>query len=225
MRRSLIALSVALVFFGAAQAQAAILMFNDAITGATSYNFDADGDGIIDVVLSTTDPLGFNTAGPGPNMSYINEPGLEGTTLLSPDLRVDLLSGASLSLDFGFAVDTMQGGVVGNDGVMFEVFDADGNLLASVYQVADYTLPDGVNSSSFPEARVHAAFSGLAAYATFDFDNQDPIGGNRYIIDNVEGNFGNSEPKPLVPEPATIIIWSLLGGLGLIFAWRRRKSA
>jgi hypothetical protein len=28
-----------------------------------------------------------------------------------------------------------------------------------------------------------------------------------------------------VPEPATIIIWSLLGGLGMVFAWRKRKSA
>ena len=28
-----------------------------------------------------------------------------------------------------------------------------------------------------------------------------------------------------VPEPATIIIWSLLGGLGLVFAWRKRKIA
>ena len=28
-----------------------------------------------------------------------------------------------------------------------------------------------------------------------------------------------------IPEPATIIIWSLLGGLGLVFAWRKRKSA
>ena len=26
------------------------------------------------------------------------------------------------------------------------------------------------------------------------------------------------------PEPATLIIWSLLGGLGLVFAWRKRKS-
>ena len=26
-----------------------------------------------------------------------------------------------------------------------------------------------------------------------------------------------------IPEPTTIIIWSLLGGLGLVFAWRRRK--
>ena len=31
--------------------------------------------------------------------------------------------------------------------------------------------------------------------------------------------------QTLVPEPATVIIWSLLGGLGLVFAWRKRKSA
>jgi hypothetical protein len=28
-----------------------------------------------------------------------------------------------------------------------------------------------------------------------------------------------------IPEPTTIIIWSLLGGLGLVFAWRKRKAA
>jgi hypothetical protein len=27
------------------------------------------------------------------------------------------------------------------------------------------------------------------------------------------------------PEPATIVIWSLFGGLGLVFAWRKRKSS
>jgi hypothetical protein len=26
------------------------------------------------------------------------------------------------------------------------------------------------------------------------------------------------------PEPATAVIWSLLGGFGLVFAWRKRKS-
>lgn len=33
------------------------------------------------------------------------------------------------------------------------------------------------------------------------------------------------EPAACVPEPATVIIWSLLGGLGMVFAWRRRKAA
>ena len=30
-------------------------------------------------------------------------------------------------------------------------------------------------------------------------------------------------PNVAVPEPATIVIWSLLGGFGLVFAWRKRK--
>jgi hypothetical protein len=30
---------------------------------------------------------------------------------------------------------------------------------------------------------------------------------------------------PAVPEAASIIIWSLLGGLGIVFTWRKRKVA
>jgi hypothetical protein len=33
------------------------------------------------------------------------------------------------------------------------------------------------------------------------------------------------QPCPPVPEPATLVIWSLFGGIGLVFAWRKRKSA
>jgi hypothetical protein len=36
------------------------------------------------------------------------------------------------------------------------------------------------------------------------------------------GTFGGQAG---VPEPATIVIWSLLGGIGLVFAWRKRKTA
>ena len=37
-------------------ANAAILTFDDIITGATSYSFDGDGDTIDDVIFTTTDP-------------------------------------------------------------------------------------------------------------------------------------------------------------------------
>jgi len=67
--------------------QAVVLTFDDAIVGATSYSFDGDGDSIDDVIFSTTDLSGFNTVGPGTNMSYIEQPGLEGSTIF--DLRVD----------------------------------------------------------------------------------------------------------------------------------------
>ncbi|MBA2624599.1 MAG: hypothetical protein H0U89_03195 [Acidimicrobiia bacterium] len=81
------------------------ITFNQVITGARTFSFDGDGDGLPDVIFSTTDPAGFNTTGPGSNQMFINEPGLEGTALLNPDLRVDFLVGAEDSLQFGFALN------------------------------------------------------------------------------------------------------------------------
>ncbi len=34
-----------------------------------------------------------------------------------------------------------------------------------------------------------------------------------------------SDPFGSVPEPATIVIWSLLGAIAVTFGWRRRKQA
>lgn len=139
------------------------------------------------VVFSTTDPFGFNTVGPGPNQSYIDRPGIEGTTLLKPDLRVDFIFGAVSSLSFGFAMSLGTGNL---DGVTFTVFDAGDNVLASTSLLSDFTLPNGVNPSSFPEGQMSLAFGGEASYALFDFSQNQ---GTRYIIDNFEGTFGSSE--------------------------------
>jgi hypothetical protein len=187
-------------------ASAAILNFDDLITGSTSYSFDGDGDGIYDVVFTTTDPFGFNTVGPGSNMSYINEPGLEGTTLLNPDLRVDFLFGALNSLSYGFALNDGENTSTWAD---FGVYDGGGILIASDFEYGKYTYPNGVNPSSFPEGRIETSFAGVAAYALFDFSNS-ASGGQRYIIDNFEGKFGSHE----IPEPATL----LLLGFGLLAA-------
>jgi len=193
---------------------ATVITFDDAITGATSYTFDADGDLIDDVIFSTTDGSGFNTVGPGPNMSFIDEPGLEGTTLFSPDLRVDFLNGAVTNLGFGFAMNNLSGPV---DGVLFSVYDGSDNLLNSIFQTADFTATTA-GTSNFPEALVSLNFSGLAAYATFDFSQ---VASSRYILDNFNGTFGSTDDIT-VPEPSILALLSLgIFGIGVA----RRKKA
>lgn len=208
--------AMSLVFCSFGVAGAAILTFDDAITGATSYSFDGDGDSIDDVIFSTTDLFGFNTVGPGTYMTYIDEPGLEGSTLINPDLRVDFLVGALDYLNFGFALDDFFETV--NTWASFEVYDAGDNLIASDFEYGLYTYPAGTNQSNFPEGRIETSFTGVATYALFDFNNYS-TGGQRYIIDNFEGTFGSTEVP--IPEPATM----LLLGSGLVgFAGLGRKK-
>jgi hypothetical protein len=179
----------AVVFLGCilltiGSANAAILTFDDLIYGETSYGFDGDGDGVDDVLFTTTDPEGFRTIGPGTNMTYINEPGLEGTSLLATDLRVDFLVGAVNSLSFGFALDSYTE----DDTATISVYDYSDTLLATVTQNGFYTTtPYG--TSSFPEGHISVSFSGVATYATFDFTSD----WGRFIIDNLEGEFGTTE--------------------------------
>ena len=81
------------------------ILFDEVVSGVPFFNYDSnDADTATDVVFSTTDPGGFNQNGPGPQQLYIDEPGLEGTTALSTDLRVDFLQGAVGQVSFGFAL-------------------------------------------------------------------------------------------------------------------------
>ena len=204
------------IVFTFGTSQAVVLTFDDAIVGATSYSFDGDGDSIDDVIFSTTDLSGFNTVGPGTNMSYIEQPGLEGSTIF--DLRVDFLVGAIDYLQFGFALDDFSETI--NTWANFDVYDAVGNLLASDFEYGLYTLPDGVTRSSFPEGMINVSFLGTASYALFDFNN-DVTGGQRYIIDNFEGTFGSTEVD--VPEPSLLALMSIgLLGIGVLRRHNRK---
>ncbi len=213
--------------------QAAVITFDAVVSGATSFGFDGDGDSVDDVLFTTGDPGGFNTVGPGPNMTFIAEPGIEGTTTLAEDLRVDFINGAGGTLAFGMALccDTDPASFTpGVNFIDFTVFDSSNNIIASTNVAANFTsTPQG--SSSFPEAFVAVSFAGNASHAIFDFNSS----GGRYIIDNFEGNFGSTEeiivfetPPDLpdtpgggaVPEPQSIV---LLCGALLIAGLKKKK--
>jgi len=180
-RKTTLAVSLALC---ATVSHAALITFDTVVSGATSFGYDGDGDGINDVVFSTTDTFGFNTVGPGTNMSYINEPGIEGTTSLAPDLRVNFLRGAIGTLGFGFAMNASVGG--SPISMTFSIFNSLGNLLGTSTIAADFTDPPGPSpGSSYPEALVSLAFAGEASYATFDFNSTVA---SRYIVDNFSGS-------------------------------------
>lgn len=163
-------------------ARGVTLTFDDLVQGKTAYNFDGDADGRTEVIFSTTDPGGFNRVGPGANMTYIQEPGLEGTSLLAPDLRVDFLAGAKGNLNFAFALDSdSESGTA-----TFQVYDAKGNQIATQTQAGLHTVtPQGTSDS--PEGQISVNFTGSASYATFNFTSDH----GRYIIDNFETSAPN----------------------------------
>jgi hypothetical protein len=187
-------------------AHSAVITFDDVVTGATSFAFDGDGDGIDDVVFTTTDPFGFNTAGPGANQQFIDEPGLEGTSELNPDLRVDFLNGAVGPIELGFALNSSR--EAAEFFASIQVFDANDVLLGSV------SLPGVFGGSTFPEGLLSATFDGVASYAIFDFTSEF----GRYIIDNVSGTFGSTE----IPEPTGLALLGL-GLIGLRFMRPRAR--
>ncbi|MCV2349418.1 PEP-CTERM sorting domain-containing protein [Paucibacter sp. Y2R2-4] len=188
----------------------AIVTFDDLIQGQVSYGFDGDADGINDVVFSTSDPAGFNTIGPGVEQSFVHEPGLEGTSLLNPDLRVDFLRGATGNIKFGFAL--LSTSESPDWFASFKVFDANHVLLGSVSAAGAFSVI-GSGQSSFPEGQISLSFAGVAAYGLFDFASQ----GGRFIMDDFAGDFGS-----VVPEPST---WALLLlGCGMLLLLRRRPQ-
>ncbi|MEH1815239.1 MAG: PEP-CTERM sorting domain-containing protein [Nostoc sp.] len=191
-------------------AKASLITFDNLASGQTSFGFDGDGDKIDDVIFTTTNPLGFNISGPGLNQVFINEPGLEGTSLLNPDLKVNFLKGAKDFLSFGFALDSFEDS---NTFAAFNLFDSNGNSLASTQELGV------LGTSDFPEGKIQLNFSGVAAYGTLNFSSDF----GRYIIDNFEGNFGSTEVVTSVPESVTILGSGIALVFGGLFHKRKRK--
>lgn len=84
----------------------------------------------------------------------------------------------------------------------------------------DAPIPIEDTLESFGTAWSHDPPSGYPETAGY------PSGGFYITAAGIDhqGPHGDVVPAE-VPEPATIVIWSLLGALGLVYGWRRRKAA
>jgi hypothetical protein len=215
LRRAIAATAVGVMFVMSGNATAAIITFDDLVPGTMIAALDGDGDGINDVIFTTTAALGFeNNIGPSTILAYVDQPGLAVTSLLAPDLqnlRVDFNKGPTGQLSFGFALysDSASDSYYSN----FKVYDAGGTLLGEKTVVGAYSAT-ALGQSDFPGGFLGLSFGGTASYGTFDFASQN--GG--YIIDNFSGNFGSAP----VPEPTTSGL--LLAGVGMLWLLLAKKS-
>lgn len=138
-----------LIFVLSMDVHAALITFDHtALAGHQSVSLDGDRDGVNDIMFSTVDPHGFNEVGPGMNQTYIDETGLEGSSLLDPDLRVDFLFGASTFVSLGFALASSV-----EDASFYatlRLFDRMGRELASATAPGAFTGP----LNFFPEGKL-----------------------------------------------------------------------
>jgi hypothetical protein len=174
------------------------LTFDEAISDATSFEFDVDGDGATDAIFSTDDPAGFGTLAPGGNQLYIDGQGLEGSSSPPVSLRVDFPAGAMDALSFGFALAEPSASF----GVTVFVYDEDDEIIGASFTPSAFSAMPGGGTSTLPEGSASVAFEGVARYATISFSN-----GSRYTIDNFAGNFATGgevlPPPPPPPPPPT----------------------
>jgi hypothetical protein len=81
------------------------------------------------------------------------------------------------------------------------------------------TADDGTQLSQDVNGDSGAAGFGFYGDAMTNLASIDVTSGTDFAV----GEFGIASGA--IPEPASLIVWSLLGGLGVALAWRRRKAA
>ena len=87
-----------------------------------------------------------------------------------------------------------------------DLYDADGGLLDTLTSV------NGNSVSTSPTSPVNGA--------TFLMVDEEIVVSSGFVYGTTD-----TYTETLVPEPATLIVWSLLGGIGIALGWRRWKRA
>jgi hypothetical protein len=127
----------------------------------------------------------------------------------NPPVTIDLRSDAGGD---NFATSLGSFGPTGNSG-NFAV-DLTASLLAAAFQ----------NVTSTIEFRLYMYDGSTSTSSTIGghIDNVE-LNGDVFLTNPGGGGNGNGDPG-VVPEPASIVVWSLLAAIGGVVAWRKRKA-
>jgi hypothetical protein len=171
--------------------------------------------------------LGGLGSGPGPNYgitfgadslalnsgNYSNNPSPPGTAffLTGPGDIMNVLGGFDTGFSFFYSAAGIPGSVTVYDG-----FDGTGTILATLFLPVTPTLPP-FDTDFNNWQPIGVAFAGIAKSVNFSGV------ANQIGFDNI--TLGSETPSGSVPEPTTIVIWSLLGGCALGLGWMRTRKA
>jgi hypothetical protein len=98
-----------------------------------------------------------------------------------------------------------------NSPALIEVFDSQGNSLGVFGGFAT-----GINDVSLVETEAKNLIAGISIYVP-----DGPIDLEGFGLNNIR--FGLDEGGGEIPEPGTLVVWSLLSGCALAVAWRQRS--
>jgi hypothetical protein len=165
--------------------------------------------------ITSTEPESLVDVLPPPFPAF-DDVDIDGTPYLA--VQVDI-TGVGESVSLSFDAPILMLGFEANPGTSR---DSEGEFVSFATNGGEsgvFQLPT-TNVTGFRGFSVMNHFNSV----TFSYNatgNNDEF--TEYGMDNITTFSDTGEP--IIPEPSTFIVWSLLGGLGIVGWWRRRSRA
>ncbi len=236
MKKWLIAIAAVVLLFGAVEAQAAVTVtydlgttnFTTALTGYSTYGDMMDGMRVTAYFVGSAQDAVWGDTGAGAGAASFGGWSLsESGDTFGGTWRLSNRSGSAITrllIDAGpgdTIFDTRRvgdiGGTAGSErGWTFDVTggsDAGLDILATYRDLVALTATAPVGDVF---RRLDIQFRNVGGFAT---------GRDLTFIADTDNILFAGDITPAVPEPASLIVWSAIGGLGIVGAWRRRRRA